>query len=393
MRVLLATTATPDDRKTVSCVRALARAGAWVAVGSDRFWGQACYSRFVRRRLRYPHPRHGAPPFIAALNKHVERDRYDVILPMNDYTTLALTRNLEALHPDVATALPPFDSLKIAADKSKTLQLARRLGIETPLTFEAGQVDQLGEIGDRIGYPCVIKPCRGSGAVGFQVLRNRDDLISAYATSRGPSDLAFDHDHLLVQEYVHGETRDACLLYDHGEPVSEFTQRRLRSYPGEGGVGTLVESTRESGLLDRANRLLRALKWHGPAQVEFKVDPDTGRTWLIEVNGRFWGTVDLAVQAGVDFPLLTSRLALGQDVSSSSDYEVGLRYRFPFPFGLLAMGDSGPWWQTAREFFGPERGIRSDVVWSDPLPHLAEALYIGQRAWDRRSVCPSRSRS
>jgi len=311
---------------------------------------------------------------------------------MNDYTTVALTRGGKSLHPAVATALPPAASLEVAGDKSQTLALAHSLGIETPRTFDVEDADHLREIAENIDIPCVFKLRRGSGAVGFRVLESRQQLLNAYKEPRGPSDIAFDRRHVLVQEYVPGEVHDACTLCDHGEMRAGFTQKRLRTYPSEGGIGTLVEATHEPELLDRAQRLLKALRWHGPGQVEFKVDPDTGRTWLIEINGRFWGSTDVAVRAGIDFPLLTCRLALDGDVTPVFDYTVGLRYRFPFPFGLLALGDGAGRWGAARDFFAPERGIHSHVEWGDPLPLLAEAVYIGRRAWQRRSLRPAKQR-
>ena len=392
MKVLLATTATPDDRKTVACARALARSGVWVAVGGDSFWDQAFYSRHVRRRLGYPHPRFGIPPFLAALNAHVERDQYDVVLPMNDYTTTALTRGRDSLHPNVATALPPLASLEIAADKFRTSTLADSLGIKTPTTFAVENDDHLREIGNHIDFPCVVKLRRGSGAVGLQMIDGLEQLASALDRQRGPSDIAFDREHLLVQEYVPGEVHDACVLCDHGKILAGLTQKRLRAYPSEGGVGTVVETTHEPELLDHAQRLLEALHWHGPAQAEFKVDGETGRTWLIEINGRFWGSTGAAIQAGIDFPSLTCQLARAEEVSVAPEYEVGLRYRFPIPFGLLALAEGGSRLRVAKDFFAPQRDTYSDLVWSDPLPLIAESLYIARRAWQRRSLRPAKQR-
>ena len=388
LRVLLATTATPDDRKTVCCARSLGRAGAWVAVGADRFWGQAYYSRHVRRRVRYPHPRLGVPAFVEALDRHVHATGCRAVLAMNDYTQLALAAHRDALPAGVVTALPSFETVDLACDKMRTLELARRLGIETPHTWAVHNEDDLHQAADRVGYPCVMKLRRGAGAIGFRVLPDRDSLIAAYRQPRLPSDLVYDRDCLLVQEYIPGETRDACVLLCHGEPRAGYTQRRVRTYPAEGGVGTLVETTDEPGLLARANRLMSALNWHGPAQVEFRVDPRTGAARLIEVNGRLWGTTAVAVRAGVDFPLLTCRLAVDGDVPPMRGYRVGLRYRFPFPFGLLALAEDGLRLSTTRDFFAPARGVCSDLSWRDPLPHLAEAGYIVRRAIARRSLRP-----
>ncbi len=48
----------------------------------------------------------------------------------------------------------------------------------------------------------------------------------------------------------------------------------------------------------------------------------------MEVNGRFWGSLQLAIDAGVDFPLLASRLALGQPLDAPASYRVGVKSRW-----------------------------------------------------------------
>ncbi len=392
MKVLLATTATPDDRKTVACARSLAGAGASVTVGGDEFWGQAFYTRSVRRRIRYPHPCQGIPPFIDAINDHSKRQGFDVVLPMNDYTTVALTQGRDRLDSSIATALPPPEAQEIANDKVHTVELANSLGIETPATVEIAAAEPVQEIAEQIGFPCVIKLRRGSGAVGYQRVEDLEQLSAALEQERGPSDLGFDREHLLVQEYVPGVVHDACVLCDRGEIVAAFNHKRLHTYPPEAGIGTLFETTHEPDLLNRARRVFKALHWHGPGQVEFKVDPETGRTWLIEINGRFWGATGVAIRAGVDFPLLTCKLAVGEEIDPCREYEVGLRYRYPFPFGLLAIADGGSSWQAVRDLLMPRRDTCSDLLWSDPLPFLAESLFIARRAWQRRSLRPVEKR-
>ena len=48
----------------------------------------------------------------------------------------------------------------------------------------------------------------------------------------------------------------------------------------------------------------------------------------MEVNGRFWGSLQLAIDAGMNFPLLFYRLAIGEDVPSQFDYKAGVRSRW-----------------------------------------------------------------
>ena len=62
--------------------------------------------------------------------------------------------------------------------------------------------------------------------------------------------------------------------------------------------------------------------------IEFKWDVEENRPKLIEVNGRFWGSLNLAIKAGVDFPFLLYQLAIGEKVEGPTEYRIGLKSRW-----------------------------------------------------------------
>jgi predicted ATP-grasp superfamily ATP-dependent carboligase len=119
------------------------------------------------------------------------------------------------------------------------------------------------------------------------------------------------------------------MLFDRGRLICEFGHRRLREKPPAGGVSVLRESTVVApSLRQHATRLFSGLRWHGVAMTEFKQDAQTGALYLMEVNGRFWGSLQLAIDAGLDFPWLVSQLALGRRPYSGPPYRVGVRSRW-----------------------------------------------------------------
>jgi protein-tyrosine-phosphatase len=108
-----------------------------------------------------------------------------------------------------------------------------------------------------------------------------------------------------------------------------FAHRRLREKPPSGGTSVLSESIPvEKALEDAAVRLLSPLAWHGVAMLEYKRDAARGDIYLMEVNGRFWGSLQLAVDAGVDFPHLTYQLATGRPPDAPASYRVGAKSRW-----------------------------------------------------------------
>lgn len=386
MRVLLATTCTPDDRKPVAAVRALAAAGVDAAIVADRFLGQAGWSRFVRRRFRCVHPQKGLDEYADCLLAAAAEFGADVLLPLNDWTTYAAGRKRERLRRRLALALPTEDALETARDKFATVRLARRLGVPTPPTWLVRSRADLERIADEVSFPCLVKLVRGSGAVGMRLAHNRSHLLEVDVSPAcgGP---IYDGSARIVQEKLTGDIYDVNVLFCRGQPRAAMVQHRRLMYPPSGGFGVWSESVDRSDLFEPAFALLRELQWHGPAQVEFLVD-HAGDAHLIEINGRFWGTLDLGRAAGVDFPTLTAELALRGDVDPVPDYEKGISFRWPFPLALLAtLADDrrGRW----RRFLAPGR-VQSDLLWSDPAPHIAEAAYLAYRAWSRRSLSPQR---
>ena len=122
-------------------------------------------------------------------------------------------------------------------------------------------------------------------------------------------DPCFNQHPFLVQAYVSGKGQGLFALYDRGKPVAFFAHKRLREKPPSGGVSVLSESVKvPPNLYYMGRRILDPVQWHGVAMVEFKV-ADNGIPYLMEVNARFWGSLQLAIDAGIDFPWLLYPLA------------------------------------------------------------------------------------
>ena len=91
------------------------------------------------------------------------------------------------------------------------------------------------------------------------------------------------------------------LFNKYGELVARFCHRRLLETPG--GISALCESYYHKKALMNGLILLKHLRWKGVAMAEFIIRTD-GTPMLLEVNPRFWGSLPLAILAGVDFPRL-----------------------------------------------------------------------------------------
>jgi predicted ATP-grasp superfamily ATP-dependent carboligase len=261
----------------------------------------------------------------------VVREQLDVVIPVTDVTTYMIARRQDDLRQHTAVAAPPFDAFDFVSDKGQLLRHAATRRIAIPRTFFVDDASDVKRIVSHIEYPAVIKPCRsriptdlGWVSTTVHYASCERDLLHLYDTVGYLASIPS-----LIQERVVGPGTGVFLLCDHGRLLTAFAHRRLREKPPSGGVSVLSESIPlDRHLRDEAMRLLEPLRWHGVAMVEYKQDCRTGRPVLMEVNGRFWGSLQLAVDAGIDFPYLCYQLARGEQIDLPFTYTVGVKSRW-----------------------------------------------------------------
>jgi predicted ATP-grasp superfamily ATP-dependent carboligase len=281
--------------------------------------------------VRYPSPYRDRDAFVRFLRSFVERERIDVLLPVTDVTTHAVCAHRAHLSGYCRLAVPSLQAFELVTNKACLVEHAARCGVPVPQTHAVGGRAQLRDVIDRVSYPAVVKPTRSR-------IDTADGWVSGsahYADSREELEHLFDaHAYLashpsLIQERIVGPGVGMFALFDHGTLVAEFCHRRLREKPPAGGVSVLSESRPvDPRLRDFAVRLLGTIGWHGVAMMEYKQDRRTGECVLMEVNGRFWGSLELAVASGVDFPFLTFELAQGVRPETAPAYATGVKNRW-----------------------------------------------------------------
>jgi predicted ATP-grasp superfamily ATP-dependent carboligase len=158
--------------------------------------------------------------------------------------------------------------------------------------------------------------------------------------------------------------------------------RRLGEHDVAQGVrfahgATGARSVDEPELEAAGTAILQALCWDGIAMVEFKRSSHDGRFYLIEVNPRFVGSLELAVAAGVDLPWLYAQLAAGRPVVGPNRYRVGLRYRWLLSKNV-AQVFANPLGYTLGVLSACLPGTRTDLSPRDPRPHWNQ---IRNAAW------------
>ncbi|MHC4777196.1 MAG: carboxylate--amine ligase [Planctomycetota bacterium] len=359
------------QRKSLAAVRALGTSGIRVVAAEWTPFAAALFSRYASRAWM-PKPSQGEEEVARALGLLCWYRKLDVLLPMEERTLLAVMKHKELLPPGVAVPFPDLPVLSKAMDKGRILSLARALGVPIPRTHFP---DDEEDLADDFPLPALVKPRTSSGAVGIRYAETREQLLAAF----DEVDLAFPGP--LIQERLPREGEGvgvSILMGEGGEVHALFTHRRLREFPVSGGASTLRESAREPDAEESAVQILRALRWRGVAMVEFKRDLRDETCKLMEVNGRFWGSLALAVKAGVNFPLLLVKLARGEKLGPPPEYPLGVRSRWLLPGDILHYLSNPDRHGLAPPFFRfREKNLHYDIADpEDPWPVLGTALSV-----------------
>lgn len=297
-----------DQPSALSIVRALGRKGLCVHVASAASAPLAGYSRFAIETLRYPDPLREESGFIAWLTERLSQQDFELVIPVTERTLVPILRHRGSLD-DSRLAMAPSEALEQVLDKERTIELASSLGIPVPKSLNIGSLDDIEQAEAVLGYPMVVKPSRSVG----QDSQQRVQLSVSYAHNRTELEARLRHalrfGSVILQELFSGVGVGIELIADRGTVRFAFQHRRLHEVPLTGGGSSLrVSEAIVPELLTASSRLMEALRWHGVAMVEFKYAPETGSFRLMEINGRFWGSLPLAIAAGANFPVMLHEL-------------------------------------------------------------------------------------
>ncbi len=318
------------QRSALALVRSLGRRGIHVAVGEENHPCLASVSKYCRHRFKYAPPAKAPRPFIDSILDELRRDKYSMIFPMTDITCYLVSEFREEIAKYTQVPLVDRETFAKASEKLEVIETCKSLGLPVPRTWKLEKRSDIDDFIAEFQFPVVIKPRRSRYLIdNAWVLTGVDYAFSAEELRRKIKDYNPKLPPPLIQERIPGQGAGTFVIFNKGELRGIFSHKRIREKPPSGGVSVLCESAPISPLMrDYSVKLLQALGWHGVAMVEFKIDSRDNIPKIMEINGRFWGSLQLAIDAGIDFPYMLYRMTKDGDVPEQFDYRVGVQSRW-----------------------------------------------------------------
>jgi D-aspartate ligase len=365
--VTVATTAIVVSGAThgLGVVRSLGRHGVPVTVVSYDKRDIAASSKFVRRVIPSPHPDKDEAQFLKVLLESAHRRPGSLLIPASDAALGAVARHKTTLE-DAGLIVASDDAqvTETLLNKAKTFALARSAGVPGPATFCPSSEEDVRRFGASAEFPAVLKPelshlYRELVGVKWTRVEGMEEAVRAYAVARSHSL------EVVLQELIPGDEQCGAVYNSYfwnGEPLVEFTSRKIRNSPPETGSPSVVVSEWLPEVAEQGRRLLRAAKFSGYSCTEFKRDPRDGQYKVMEVNARHNLSSLLATRCGLNFPWMQYQHLVHGLVPVQRDYEQGI-YWIDVTRDLQNVGHylRRPGYSLS-EFLEPYRGTRIFAV-------------------------------
>lgn len=370
----------------MAVLRSLGKQGIPVTVTAEHKNVQPFYSKYCTDFLTYPSARLDLRLFIRSMVKYLAQKRFDTLFPMGDLTLWPISRWRSKFEKYVRLPFPSHSSVEQSFNKLHTIRLARKIGVPVPRSFWIKNTGQLKSLSARIPYPAIIKPrfswfwIDNKATTRFnlrpQYANTPEELICKYMTIHEKSPFP------IIQEYVPGHNYSVAVLCKDSQIKARCFIKVYRAVPVIGGNSTYRETIDpDIRTLHYVSRLMKVLNWNGIAEIEFRLDKRDSIPKLMEINARCWGSIQTAIEAGIDFPSLLYKLVMEENVPQVNHYQIGVKSRWlSGDLQRLINVLNGNYFtnkhmpitklQALRDFMTFSRETYDGLFWEDIVPFL-----------------------
>ncbi len=371
---------------TVVATRSLGKLGVKVITGDNLYLAASNFSIYSKGFFAYPDPDKEPDAFIDKLvevcKKHHSPDSDLVLMPFHT-DSFVIAANKHRFEGLAKLALPDRDKIDLIGNKASLAEYCIEHNINTPKTAVINSVEEFPAIAEAFIYPAFLKISDSNAAIGLHKVESPQEAIKHFNNDAERFNLAGDG-LAILQQSVPGEDYCSTFIFDHGEPRAAMTYHNILDYPRKSGMGALRETVDAAEMEDMGMELLRLVKWHGVAEIDFRCDGKS-KPYLIEVNPRFWGGLGQSVESGWNYPYMLFRLAVDGHIDTVKPDKKDIRTFNPCLMTMRMIQEYAEAKDTRNELKNAFQGFTKDMKGDrfsaiDKLSDkLADAISPGDR--------------
>ena len=253
--------------------------------------------------------------WIEQINHFVVEDGIDIIMPIFEDAFRSLIKYRDLISQQTQLVhLPTLENFDIAINKWSLFKHCEKFDIPVPPTYFKKQSTDLFDI-SKFKFPVLVKPTEGyGGGQGIEVLTTLDEVKDFFNSRALPCNY-------LVQEYILGYDIDCSVLCKKGDIITHTIQK--------GNLKGKSDFSPQIGLQFKDNeefysvikKIMKSLEWSGIAHIDARYDQQNNCYKIVEINCRFWVSLDASLLAGVNFPYLYALSSLKNEISPSANFQ------------------------------------------------------------------------
>lgn len=312
------------NRAFLASARSLGRGGLNVhAINTGRI--PLPPSRYISKIHPLPFFDEAPEEWLMGLTRLMKDPSFDLVLPTDDQSVIPIQHHQQKLQELGFVYVLNERAYEISFDKKKSRLLAESLGLPVAKGCPIHSYGEAQEWAKTYGLPLIAKPVSSFSADNLsekkevQTIRNENQLQRLFLQNHKDTAITY-----IFEEYFHGIGVGIEFIAKDGDPLYFFQHERVHE-PLQGGGSSYRKSIAVDPRLERFSTLLiRSLQYDGIGMVEFKMAHDRKSFIFIEINGRFWGSLPLAVAAGADFPLWLFKMIVNGNSQFNTNYKKDL---------------------------------------------------------------------
>ncbi|NRA93660.1 MAG: ATP-grasp domain-containing protein, partial [Psychroserpens sp.] len=312
------------------------------------------YSKFTSYYKYYERP--SDEEWKSIVTQEVKANQIDVIVPIAEKEIRFFIANLDHFQSLTAVIpLPGMESFEIAIDKYQLSRFLETNNISHPKSLIIQKGDMLNEESFPLQFPVLMKPIHDKGGDGIERIDHFEALVDRINSNP-------DRDQFFIQEFINGFDIDCSVICESGNLLAYTVQKGnlVGHSPYAPQLG--FQFFRNDEVLQTVKTAMEQLNWSGVAHIDLRYDERSKDYKIIEINARFWGSIDGSRVAGVNFPDLAIQLATHGSIGSN-DFKDAEYMRLK---GVLKSIKRDPSLLLKRKFLMDQTEVSSFL--KDPMP-------------------------
>lgn len=345
----------PDGDSTwaLSVIQCLAQVKKYnIFVLSNKKRTATKFSRYTSYYQFYERPDDSG--WVNIINSEIDKNAISVVLPIAEHEILFTIKNKDEISSLAnIIPLPSLKDYEVAIDKNKLSEFSKSHSIPHPNSFFIASETDKQEVLSQIKFPILIKPLDLKGGDGIKKINSEEKLKTYLIDTNYP---------ILIQQYIEGYDIDCSVLCLDGKVLSHTIQKGNLKGHSAFAPQLAFDFLQNEEVLNVAKLTISKLNWSGIAHLDLRYDAKSEDYKLIEINARFWGSIEGSMFAGVNFPHNVIQLALNHELVDDN-YKVMHHMRFK---GVLKTIKRNPLFVFRRKYLMNNTEARS--FFNDPLP-------------------------